>query len=242
VRVYTAENLWEYIDGAAELFVEYGVQTCTAADLKGAGVSVTVSLYQMTSPLGAVGVFKTESAGERVNLSGATLAAISPPFQALLVKGATYAKVNAYEGELTESEGRRLLAGLATSLPGDSIMPREFSLLPEEGMVIGSERYQPVSLLSLEELTDCVYADYEGVGGATWLGFVVLPSSAATVWDRLVDQWESFEHRGRTVLYREVPYSGLVGVTRTDSGMFGVSGANSETELRERLGAFAGLH
>jgi hypothetical protein len=242
VRVYTAENLWEYIDGAAELFVEYGVQTCTAADLSAAGVSVTVDLYEMISPLAAVGVFKTESSGESVNLDGATLAAISPPFQALVVKGDTYAKVNVYEGELTESEGRRLLSGLAASLPGDPLMPREFSLLPEAGRVTGSERYQPVSLLSLEELTDCVYADYEGRDRETWLGFVVLPSSAATVWGRLVDQWESFEHRGRTVLYREVPYSGLVGVTRTDSGMFGVSGANSETELRERLGAFAGLH
>ena len=25
VRMYTADNLWEYIDGAAVLFVEYGV-------------------------------------------------------------------------------------------------------------------------------------------------------------------------------------------------------------------------
>ena len=161
VRVYTADNLWEYIDGAAVLFVEYGVQTCTAADLTAAGVSLTVDLYQMASPLGAVGVFKTESSGESENLSGATLAAVSPPFQALLVKGDTYVKVNVYEGELTESEGRRLLSGLAASLPGDPIMPREFSLLPHEGRVVGSEHYQPVSLLSLEELTDCVYADYE---------------------------------------------------------------------------------
>ena len=241
VRVYTAENLWEYINGAAVLFVEYGVRTCTAADLETAGVSVTVDLYEMTSPLGAVGVFKTESSGGSINLSGATLAAVSPPYQARMVKGSTYAKVNVYEGELSESDGRQLLQGLAASLSGGTTMPGEFSLLPETGKVSGSERYEPVSLLSLVELTDCVYADYEGSAGETWVGFVVLPASASTVWDVLAERWESFEQSGHTVLFREVPYSGLVGVARTGSAMFGVSGASDETQLRERLGAFAGL-
>ncbi len=241
VRIYTADNLWEYINGAATLFVEYGVQTCMTADLSAAGVSVAVDLYEMASPLRAVGVFKRESATGGVNLTGATVAAVSPPYQALMVKGSTYAKVNVYEGELTESEGQQLLQGLAASLPGESVMPPEFSLLPEEWKVAGSEGYQPGSLLGLEELTDCLHADYEGSDGETWSGFVVLPSTAPDVWEALTERWESFEHNGLTVLFREVPYSGLVGVTRTDSGMFGVSGAVDETQLRERLGVFASL-
>jgi len=241
VRVYNAQNLWEYINGAAELFVQYGVRTCATADMSAAGVSVTVDLYEMASPLAAVGVFKVESAGGGVNLTGATIAALSPPYQARMVKGSTYIKVNVYEGELTESEGRQLLQGLAAALPGEAVMPQEFSLLPEEGKVAGSEGYQPGSLLSLAELTDCVYADYEGNEGETWQGFVVLPSAASDVWEALADRWESLEHDGLTVLFREVPYSGLVGVTRTDSGMFGVSGAADETQLRQRLRLFASL-
>jgi hypothetical protein len=239
VRVYNAENLWEYIDGAAVLFEEYGVRTCMTADLSATGVSVTVDLYDMTSPLEAVGVFKTESAVGGVNLSGVTIAALAPPYQALMVKGSTYAKVNAYEGELTEAEGRRLLQGLAASLPGDTVMPQEFSLLPEAGKVAGSEGYQPVSYLGLAELNSCLYANYEATDGEIWDGFVVLPSAAATVWDALADRWQTLEHDGHTILFREVPYSGLVGVTRTDAGLFGVSGAADEDALRERLLGFA---
>ena len=241
VRVYNAETLWEYIDGAAMLFVEYGVRTCMTADMSATGVSVTADLYEMASPLGAVGVFKRESDGGGVSLTGTTVADVSPPYQARMVKGNTYAKVNVYEGELTESVGRQLLRGLAASLPGETVLPQEFSLLPEEGKVAGSEGYMPGSLLSLTELTDCIYADYEGSEGETWEGFVVLPSAASTVWEVLVERWESFEHSGHTVLFREVPYSGMVGVTRTDSGMFGASGAADETQLRERLGGFASL-
>jgi len=241
VRVYNAENLWEYIDGAAELFVQYGVETCATADMSRAGASATVDLYEMASPLGAVGVFKAESAHGSVDLTGATLAAVSPPYQARMVKGSTYIKVNVYEGELSESEGRQFLQGLAASLPGEPVMPQEFSLLPEDGKVPGSEGYQPGSFLSLAELTDCLYADYEGDDGETWQGFVVLPSAAPEVWEALADRWESFELNGNTVYFREVPYTGLVGITRTDSGVFGVSGASDETELRERLEVFASL-
>jgi hypothetical protein len=154
-----------------------------------------------------------------------------------MVKGSTYVKVNVFEGELSESDGRLFLQGLAASLPGEAVMPHEFSLLPEAGKVAGSEGYQPGSLLGLTELTDCVYADYVGSDG-TYQGFVVLPSAAPTVWDALADRWESFEHDGLTVRFREVPYSGLVGITRTDAGMFGVSGAADESQLRERLAVF----
>jgi len=237
-RIYNAQNLWEYIDGAAVLFEEYGIRTCTTADLSSGDMSVTVDLYEMGSPLAAVGVFRRESPAGEVDLPGTIVAALSPPYQALMVKGRTYVKVNVYEGEITEDRGRRLLEGLAASLPGGSEMPWEFSLLPEEGRVAGSEGYQPGSLLSLEELTDCLSATYEGNDGETWEGFVVLPASAAEVWGTLADRWESLEHEGFSVLYRRVPYSGLVGVARADSALFGVSGAADETQLLERLSAF----
>jgi hypothetical protein len=238
VRIYNADNLWEYINGAAVLFEEYGIRTCPTADLSSAETSVTVDLYEMGSPLGAVGVFRRESPAGEANLPGATLAAISPPYQALMVKGRTYAKVNVYEGEITESQGRDLLEGLAAALPGSAGMPQEFLLLPEEGKVTGSEGYQPGSLFSLDELTDCLYASYEGTDGEIWEGFVVLPASAPEVWGNLGDRWESLEHEGFPVVYREVPYSGLVGVARTDLGLFGVSGAADEAQLRERLSVF----
>lgn len=242
VRIYNAENLWEYIDGAAVLFEEYGVRTCTTADLSAADLSVTVDLYEMGSDLAAVGVFRRENSAQEVDLAGTTIASVSPPYQALMVKGSIYAKVNVFEGELTESNGQQLLEGLAASLPGEAVMPQEFSLLPAEGKVAGSEGYLPGALLSLEELTDCLYARYEGDEGESWEGFVVLPSSAPDVWESLVDRWKSLELDGHQLLYREVPYSGLVGVVRTDSGIFGVSGADDEAQLRERLSMFAGTN
>jgi hypothetical protein len=240
VLTYDADNLWEYINGAAELFVSYGVISCQTADLSSGDLTVTLDLYDMGTPLNAYGVFEREASGEAIDVAGAVAAVVSPPYQALLLKGSTYAKVNVFEGELSMEDGRALLEGLADALPGGSSIPSEFGLLPTTGKIAGTESYQAEDFLGLTELTDCVFAEYEGEGDEPWEGFVVLPDAADGVWNALFSEWSSVERGGSMVLFREVPYRGFVGVARTDSGLFGVSGAESQDALLARLDAFTG--
>ncbi len=241
VAIYDADNLWEYINGAAELFIEYDVQTCMTADLTAGDLVVTVELYDMGTPLNAFGVFNREHPSMGISIPGAAEAAISPPYQALLFKGSTYAKVNAIEGELTMPAGRQLLEALARVLPGQSSYPSELELLPQNGIVAGSEGYKRRGYLGLTELSHCLYAKYAGLDGQTWEGFVVLPppgSTSASVWEALAGEWAATEHGGRTVLYKEVPYRGLVGVVNAERGVLGVSGAPDQAVLLQRLEGF----
>jgi len=240
VLIYAADNLWEYINGAAELFIAYGVQSCRTTDLTSGDLTVTVDLYDMGTALNAYGVFEREASGESLKVAEAAAAMVSPPYQALLLKGSTYAKVNAFEGELTLAAGQELLEALASSLPGQSSLPSELQLLPGGGKVAGTEAYQAEAFLGLTQLTDCVFADYAGEGEEPWQGFVIIPDAASSVWEALAGEWESLEHEGSTVLYREVPYRGLVGVMKTEEGMFGVSGAADQDQLLARLDGFVG--
>jgi hypothetical protein len=238
VMVYDTDNLWEYINGAAELFVEYDVQTCHAADLSSGDLTVTVDLYDMGTPLNAFGVYNRESSGAGAPFPNAVEAVVSPPYQALLLKGATYVKVNAIEGELTATTGRELLDAVARALPGQTDYPSELRLLPANGKVTGSEGYQSLGFLGLTELTHCLYAEYTGDGAETWQGFVMLAAagtSPTSAWDRLAGEWDSLEHRDLQVLYKEIPYVGLVGVVQTEAGTLGASGAADRTELLSRL-------
>jgi len=240
VLTYEADNLWEYINGAAELFVQYDVQTCRTADLASGDLVVTVDLYDMGSPLNAFGVFKQENPAAPP-LTRAVMAAVSPPYQAIMLKGATYVKVNAIEGELTEASGRQLLEALAAALPGQTALPAELGLLPEEDKLAGSEGYQREGFLGLTELPGCVYAAYAGADGESWLGFVVIApdgSSSTAVWEGLAEVWTSLEEGGLTVLYREIPYRGLVGVVQADDSIVGVSGVADQAELLSHLESF----
>jgi len=240
VQMYTADNLWEYINGAAELFVEYQVETCFTADLAAGDLVVTVEYYNMGSPLNAFGVYVRERPDPGIALPGATEALVSPPYQALLLKGSRYVKINVFEGELTESNGRELLQAISNALPGPSEYPEELNLLPSNGMIQGTAGFQRQGFLGLTELTDCLYGDYSVNGEEDWQGFAMLTTPetpASAVWERLAERWEAFDHGGQTVLFREIPYRGLVGVIQTNQGIVGAAGAADQAELSARLTA-----
>ena len=239
VSTYDVDTLWEYIDGAAELFIDYGVLTCRTTDLSSGDVTVTVDLYDMDIPLNAFGIFKLESSGRGESLPDAVEAAVSPPYQALMVKGATYVKVNAVEGELTETVGRALLEGMAHALPGQTAYPEELELLPQDGKVAGSEGYQVSGFLGLTELNNCIYAEYTVEGEENWLGFIMrLPPGSSSPWTGLTGRWKSTQLNGLTVLYSEIPYRGMVGIVQTEQGIMGVSGAADRGEMLHRLDNF----
>jgi hypothetical protein len=242
VQMYNADNLWEYINGAAELFVEYEVQTCFTGDLTSGDLVVTVDYYDMGTPLNAFGVYVRERPDPGIELTGATEALISPPYQALLLKGSRYVKVNVFEGELTESNGRALLEAIARALPGPTDYPAELDLLPANGRVAGTTGFQREGFMGLTELTDCLYAEYSSDGSEPWQGFAMLPAAhepIESVWDRLSNSWDSTEHKGLMVLFREIPYRGLVGVVQAGETIVGASGASDQAQLLERL---EGLH
>lgn len=238
VLTYDADNLWEYINGAAELFVEFGVQTCRAADLVAGDVTVTVDLYDMGTPLNAFGVYEREKPGDDIPVPGAAAGVVSAPYQALLLKGSTYVKVNTFEGELDEETGLRLLEALAAVLPGETAPPSELDLLPVEGRVAETEGYKPLAFLGRAELTGCLYAEYSRGGEESWQGFVVLPSASASVWDAVSGSWDSVEVNGEAVYFTEVPYSGFVGVMKRGDQVFGVAEAMDQAQMVARLEGF----
>jgi hypothetical protein len=83
-----------------------------------------------------------------------------------------------------------------------------------------------------------VHATYTGDGGKEHQVFSVVPVHGETVeqvWKRFGSRWITLEVDGAPVRARKVPYRGLVGVKRTDSGIVGVSDAANKEELLARL-------
>jgi hypothetical protein len=241
VRTYTPDTLWEYINGASELFLAYDFQYCRTADLASGGLVVTVDLYDMGSPLNAFGIFVRERPEKGEPLDSAAEAVLSPPYQALLLKGATYVKVNVFEGDLTEETGRPLLEAIAQVLPGPAGLPGDLALLPKEGMVPDSEGFTRQAYLGLPELRNCLYAAYSAAGDEKFEYFVVTSApgeSLEEAWAGLSGNWSAREHRGHQVLFREIPYRGLVGIVRTERGIFGASASADEAIMLRKLEAF----
>jgi hypothetical protein len=239
---YDAEGLWELINGAADTFLSYGFESVTVQKFSAGEVTASVAAYDMGTPINAFGVYRAEAPVDEPALFVGTEAVVSPPYRCLLLKDRYYVKVEAYEGDLDQATGEALVAAIADALPGEAGLPPEFAALPTDGMVAGSSRYTQEALYGLAELNECVHAAFTDDEGSEYQAFVMLQTDEAAAeetWEQLAASWQEIDFDGQAVLYREVPYSGLVGVTRSGGEIVGVANAADEEQLLDRLGRIA---
>jgi len=241
VIYYNPDNLWEYINGAADQFIDYGFLTVGVGEFETKGVQFSVDIYNMENPLNAFGVFATESRGVDNRYDIGTMAAISLPSQALMFKGKYYIKVYAFEGELNESSGKYLLKGIADKLEGRTGLPVDLQKLPRSGKINGSEGFTRIGFLGLSDLKNCLYADYVGEDGEKYQFFLVKPEKDRTVQETFesIDKgWNLQEWQQYKVKTRKIPYQGITAVILLPGGLYGVSNAPTPDIALERLKIF----
>lgn len=113
-QTYTAENLWQYLDGGAEEYVNAGVVSAATSDYKFQGnLEAVVDVYTMKSPNGAQKLLDTEPpSGQAVPVGDAArLYTQSLIFR----KGPSLVRITAYEP--APGEGDALLS-LAHGIEG----------------------------------------------------------------------------------------------------------------------------
>lgn len=234
IITYKPANLWEYIDGAANLYLAYDFKLLKLREFRKDHTILTVEIYDMGSPLNAFGIYSSERPDDTNLLNIGTEAAVIPPYNALMLKDRFYVKVVIQQGELDQKNGENILNDVAGFLPGKTDFPSELKLLPDKGRIPGTIKYIAESYMGLSEINNIIFADYRDSGGNVYRSFVmVLPDKdkAAETWKKLAKKWQQDTQKGRTILYREVPYEGLIGVVMTNGMITGVSGVEEKAEL-----------
>jgi hypothetical protein len=237
VAIFTSDNLWEHINGAADLFLSFGFQQLWVREIGKGGIVVAIEVYDMGSPLNAFGIFRSEKSGSAETLAIGAEAVISAPYQCQLLLDRFYLKVEAIEGDIDAATGRELLESLVASMPVPAGLPPELGGLPEAGRVPGSERYQRDGFMGLGDLDHCLYADYR-LGDLSYRAFLMLPEGSrdsAEKWEFLAVKWEMRKLGEGYALLREIPYSGLVGLLRRPEHLLGIAGIESEDNLLQIL-------
>jgi hypothetical protein len=142
---YNKEGLYGYIDGGAEIVLQYGFRELSVSKFKPAGPSaapkeIVLEIYRMSSGEAAFGLYSTKLEGGEGGWPG-----IKPDNwvglgQANFVKGEFL--VNILAPDCTDSEIGEFMAALERKVPGrGTARPRGLSWLPREGMVPSSWRY-----------------------------------------------------------------------------------------------------
>jgi hypothetical protein len=139
---YEGESLYEYIDGGAEIYHEYGFELVAVQDyVNEAGKILSVEIFLMTSPAAAYGTytFKTDSKGRWIRIgTDAQLADYYLNFW----KGPYLVTLTGFEDSEETRQGLLDIARRVDShIREEGEKPGIASLLPEDGLVSQSRKY-----------------------------------------------------------------------------------------------------
>lgn len=178
---YQPDNLWEYIDGAAEQYLLYGFREVITAEYATGpdSNSVNVEIYRMESPTHAFGIYAAER-----SLEEQPVAIGVQGYQGTNVlnfyKGPYYVKMTSF----ASSDGLRaslvrMGKSISDKIQGEFKEPVLFQYFPLKNKVRWSERYIPNDFLGQGYLQNGYRCDYAGDQGTYQIFLVPLESDTA---------------------------------------------------------------
>lgn len=266
---YNKEGLYGYIDGGAEIVLQYGfrelaVSTFKPAVAPGASKEIVLEIYRMSSGEAAFGLYSTKLEGGEKGWPGIGPDNWTSLGQASLVKGEFLFSILA--PECTDKEIGEFVAAVETKAPGHgTVRPEGMDWLPREGMIPSSWHYVKGPLAAQNEspflegafwgfaetsagegATEAYSAKYGAAPAVSKLVVVKLGTSAAagSLEDGVRDSFAEY--------FKDVKRGGTLIEGRNDAGRWFlfkragslaalVLGEPDETAARARLEAALGL-
>jgi hypothetical protein len=173
LQTFQPENLFDYIDGAADLYLSYDFQELKVAEYRNEKkASVIVEVYRHRTPTHAFGIYSQERLANANFIDVGTQGYIETNVLNFLV-GPYYVKINSYN---TGAEDQDILLTFAKkvseNLGEKGSLPSILSSFPEEGKKKNSERFIAIKFLGYSFLHSAFTADYE-LSGTKFKLFVI---------------------------------------------------------------------
>jgi hypothetical protein len=235
VERYAEANLYEKINGRSELFHAYDVKGMTFVTFSRAddpAKFIDVFLYDMSTPLGAFGVYSVErsSGGEALAIGDGGHRAGADVF---FRKGQYYASVlSSGADEQVQKAALALAEALAKRLKGQAAEIWGLAVLPAKDRVDETVQYVMVDALGLSFLTNAFLAQYRD-GATSFTAFVSRCKSANDAADVLakyrayLEQYgemaEPAKIKGASVLFADTGDGRFDGVCQVGDLIVGVT-------------------
>jgi hypothetical protein len=178
--VYTPDNLWDFINGAADNYLAYGFVDLHVAEYKKGKNTIKLEIYKHSNNTLAFGIYSTErSPSFRFMNIGAQGYIVDGAVN--FFKGNYYVKIRTFsKNEKTLQATEKLALKVANMLKGESQMPAMLSKFPEIGKKINEETFINESVLGYKFLSKAYKAIYES-GPDTYSIFIMEKSSTGEV-------------------------------------------------------------
>ena len=161
-KVYLPQNLWDYIDGAADTYLAYGFVDLHVAEYKKGKNVIKLEIYKQSDNILAFGIYSTERSSTFRFLNLGSQGYFTADGVINFFKGSYYVKIRTYsKNENTLNSTQTLAQRVAETLEGTSEMPHELSIFPESGKNRNEETYINESVLGHKFLNKAFKATYQ---------------------------------------------------------------------------------
>jgi hypothetical protein len=245
--VYTPNNLWDVIDGAADLFLEYNfVDLHIARYQKSDDLEIKVELYRHKSAVDAFGMYSQERYPDYHFIDLGTQAYVDKGTLNFLC-GEYYVKISTVQSEKDAQDGLMVIGrAVEKHLNKSKSWPALLAAFPPHGKQANTEQYVSRSYLGYSFFNKVYTASYSG---GAFKAFIIRMESAEdtrkvleTYLTSLPKDGISKNENGR---YRvRDPHNGFITYVLDGNTIYGVLGAEdktSETLLTELARNLAAL-
>jgi len=162
-EVYHPENLFEYINGAAESYISFDFKELVVAEYKkkGDNCEVVLEIYDMGDEKNSFGIYSSERYPESHFISIGTQGYLDRGTLNFLV-GSYYVKLLSFEcGDKSEEYLKKFAKDITRKVPGPHQFPAGIEVFPILGLKDNSERFILTNFLGYDFLHSGYTAEYQ---------------------------------------------------------------------------------
>ena len=243
VRIFGPDNLYEEIDGEAELFLPYGMEHLTVAILgrkARPGSEVRLELFRMASPRDAYGIWSQYRYPDQEVLRIPPSEAVVSDTSADFFRGETFVRIRSKPGDGSRNDVVGIASEIIALLPGSGSPPEEARALDDlPGRVSGSILYQKRAMLGYECLAPGFEAKFSTASSSGH--YLLLPPAAdggSGRKARLARELPAYREVNPALFNAQIP-SGNVWITSEGGCVLAVAGKISRSLAEPLLSSFA---
>ncbi len=194
VQTYSPQNLYDYINGASDLYLTYDFQELRVAEYAGeTKASVIVEIYRHKTPTQAFGIYSQERMANADFLDIGTQAYYEEKNLNFLT-GSYYVKISSSN---TGADDRDILTQfgekVAANLDGSKEFPAPLSYFPGEGNIKNAEKFIGKNFLGYSYFHSAFLVDY-ALPGQKFKIFLMEGSSLDDSRNRLYRYFQQVKH------------------------------------------------
>ncbi len=161
-QIYIPDNLFEYINGAADVYLSYDFQKLATATFENSQKnSFTIDIYRHNNPKNGFGIYTQEKPPEGPFLAIGAQGYYEKGVLNFL-KGCYYVKLSGFDlGDRDKTILTKAAQQVAKNLDGETMFPNAVDSLPKKGKIEHSERYIAKNFMGHSFLHSAFVADYQ---------------------------------------------------------------------------------